>query len=61
MNADGSDAVWVWGYEAGDGAFRLDVPLEKFWYREGAYYIEVYAIDMEGNSLPIASTVGYVG
>lgn len=61
LNADGSDAVWVWGYEAGDGAFRLDVPLEKFWYREGAYYIEVYAIDMEGNSLPIASTVGYVG
>jgi phosphoglycerol transferase len=61
LNADGSDAVWVWGYEAGDGTFRLDVPLEKFWYREGAYYIEVYSIDMEGISLPIASTVGFVG
>lgn len=61
LNMDASDAVWVWGYEAGDGTYRLDIPLEKFWYRAGAYYIDVYLIDMEGNSLPLASTVGYVG
>lgn len=61
LNMDGSDAVWVWGYETQDGMFRIDVPLGKFWYHAGNYYINVYLLDAEGNSKFLAGIVKYVG
>lgn len=61
LDMGGSNSVVVWGYEAEDGVYRIDIPLGKFWYHDGTYYINVYALDAWGNSRFLGSTTGYGG
>lgn len=57
---DGSDGIWILGEETIAGGYLLNIPLEKFWYQEGVYFVEVYQTDLWGNVKTLGKTFGYV-
>lgn len=57
---NGGNGVWILGEETDVGGYLLNIPLEKFWYQEGVYFVEVYQMDMWGNVKILGKTLGYI-
>ena len=58
---DRKDSVWVVAEAAPEDGYLVNIPMEKFWYSGGLYYIDIYVMDAQGNVGILGSTLGYIG